>query len=116
MKILGDTTEPAIYQRAESAVRAQVNESKLIGWLSMNVTLTILALLVAIAQRTVETKPIRSTALAAMTLDLSEVLNSGRADGLCNAVTLSAADKRLLASYSNAISSRSVISKEASLL
>ncbi|MCJ1255715.1 hypothetical protein MMC24_003532 [Lignoscripta atroalba] len=96
MKLLGNVTEPSTFRSAESVVQAQISRPKLFGWLAMNATLAVSALLVYIAVTITATKPICDTALAAMTMDLTEIMHSdSRADGLCNAVTLSKTDKKL---------------------
>ncbi|KAF2489677.1 hypothetical protein BU16DRAFT_622318 [Lophium mytilinum] len=95
MKNLGNDTESASFRRAESVVQSQIARAKLYGWLGMNMTLALSAVLVYIAQRSSATKTVRDTAIAAMTMDLTEVMHSGRANGLCNAVALSERDSKL---------------------
>lgn len=64
----------------------------------MNATLAVSALLTYFTQGMTATKLVRDTTLAAMTTDLTEILHSraNSANGPCNAVTLSKADRKLL--------------------
>ncbi|KAF2501285.1 hypothetical protein BU16DRAFT_450923 [Lophium mytilinum] len=92
---LGNTTETAHFVQAEQVVKAEIERRKLYGWLGMNITLTASAILVYLAQTTSRAKTVRDTALAAMTMELTEVMHSPRAKGLCNAVALNKRDKKL---------------------
>ena len=81
---------------AESVVRAQVDRGKLYIWLVMNASLAVSALAVFLALRLCRVKTLRDTTLAAVTLDLRDVVHGERGSGLCNAVALRRSDKELL--------------------
>jgi hypothetical protein len=95
MMTLGNASEPTAFRAASPIVSASVDSTKLCIWLAMNATLTASAVLVLLAQRVSKTKTIRDTAVAALTMDLTEVTHSSRTNGLCNAVALSKQDGKL---------------------
>ncbi|KAJ9416620.1 hypothetical protein QL093DRAFT_2568028 [Fusarium oxysporum] len=72
-----------------------IHKVKLYIWLGMNATLTLSAILVFGASMTVKTKRVRDTALAPLAMDLSDIVHSPGAWGLCNAVSLSRQDNEL---------------------
>jgi hypothetical protein len=89
------SNETAQFNIMEPVVRASVNRSRLYAWLGMNISLAVCAAFVSLVQRRTSTKAIRDVALAALTMDLSDVCHQSRTSGLCNAVVLSAKDKTL---------------------
>lgn len=95
MKRLGNSTETVTFWPSESVVAASVEISRLYIWIGMNATLTLAALLVFVAQKTAKTKTVRDPAVAALTVDLTQVSHSEHASGLCNAVDLSKKDGKL---------------------
>ena len=92
---LHNANESVIYYPAEPVVYAEVSRRLLFAWLGMSATLTVAALLVAVAQRASRVRTIRDPTLAAVLLDLTPITHSERARGLCGAVTLSDEDKDL---------------------
>jgi hypothetical protein len=88
-------TEAANFSTATGVIVASIDRPKLYIWLSMNVAMTLSAMMVYLAQRRSNKKTIRNPALSALTMDLSEVTHDQDAQGLCNAVTLSKQDNKL---------------------
>ena len=95
MHFLANVTGRSTVRVAEPVVLATVDRTKLGIWLAMNATLTISAILVAVARYFSTTKTVRDTTLAALTMDLTEVMHDGQASGLCNAVAFSKEDHKL---------------------
>jgi hypothetical protein len=89
------SNETAQFNIMEPVVRASVNRSRFYAWLGMNISLAVCAAFVSLVQRRTSTKAIRDVALAALTMDLTDVCHQSRTSGLCNAVVLSAKNKRL---------------------
>lgn len=92
---LGNETQITTANLAESVVRASVNRNRLYIWLGLSAAVSMSAILVALGQNFSTKKTIRDSTLALLTLDLTEVTHSGRASGLCNAVTLNKKDRKL---------------------
>jgi hypothetical protein len=92
IKTLGNDTETVAFKAATPVIAASIDKPKLYIWWSMNLALSLSAILVFVAQRGSKLKTIRDPALSALTMDLSEVTH---AMGLCNAVTLSKDDHKL---------------------
>ncbi|KAL8832320.1 MAG: hypothetical protein Q9170_004932 [Blastenia crenularia] len=86
---LGNDSELAVFRSASPIVLASVDNTKPYIWLAMHATLTVSAILVLFAQCVSKVKTIRDPTVAALTIDLTGIAHSGRADGLCNAVTFS---------------------------
>jgi hypothetical protein len=95
MKILGNETELVAFYPSQQVVSASIDRWKIYIWLAMNMMLTISAILVFVAQSLSKTKTIRDTAIAAITMNMSDVVHSSRASGLCNMVALGKPDKNL---------------------
>lgn len=95
VKTLGNDTESTVFKASTLVIVASIDKPKLYIWLGMNFALTISAILVVLVQRGSAFKVIRDPALSALTIDLSEVTHDGRAQGLCNAVTLNKQDREL---------------------
>lgn len=95
MRTLGNATEDIAFNPSQNVVSASIDKSKLYIWLAMNAMLTISAILVYIAQSASKTKTVRDSAIAALTIDMTEVTHTKRASGLCNAVSLSKMDHKL---------------------
>lgn len=95
VKTLGNDTESIVFKASTPVIVASIDKPKLYIWLGMNFALTISAILVVLVQRGSAFKVIRDPALSALTIDLSEVTHDGRAQGLCNAVTLNKQDREL---------------------
>ncbi|KAL8671272.1 MAG: hypothetical protein Q9168_004226 [Polycauliona sp. 1 TL-2023] len=95
MTRLGNDSEPAAFRPASPIVFASIDNTKLYVWLAMQATLTISAVLVLLAQSVSKTKTIRDPTIAALTIDLTDIAHSGRANGLCNATALSKEDAKL---------------------
>ncbi|KAL8780128.1 MAG: hypothetical protein Q9213_006612 [Squamulea squamosa] len=95
MITLRHETEPATFKAVSPIVKASIDNTKLYIWLAMHATLTISAILVLLAQHVSRTKTVRDPTIAALTIDLTEIAHSGRANGLCDAVTLSKEDSKL---------------------
>lgn len=95
MKKLGNSSETASFRPTEPVVRTSINKKRLYGWLGLNATLTLSAIMVFFAQRRSKTKAIRDITLAALTMDLTEVTHDSRASGLCNAVVMNEHDRQL---------------------
>jgi hypothetical protein len=87
--------ENGTYKRATPMVRASVDKGKLLGWLAMQLTVTIAAGLVYAALQFSTVKFVRDTTLTPLRLDLSQVTHHPRTSGLCNAVALNKKDRRL---------------------
>lgn len=94
-EFLSRSKEQAHINIMEPVVRASVNRSRMYIWMGMNLCLLISAALVSVTHVWTSTKTIRDTALAALTMDLTDVCHQGRAPGLCNAVALNSKDKLL---------------------
>ncbi|KAF2826052.1 hypothetical protein CC86DRAFT_407285 [Ophiobolus disseminans] len=80
----------------ESAIRADVNRTRVYIWLAMNFTLQIAAALIAIVHYWLapNMKMTRDPTLTALMMDLKEVKHATQ-DGLCDAVALRARDRQL---------------------
>lgn len=91
----GTYTDSATVRLAKPVIRARLELSKMYIWLGLCSTLTLSAALLFVGLKLSSTKTIRDPTLAALSMDLSEVAHSGRANGLCNAVALSDEDKKL---------------------
>ncbi|KAF2036602.1 hypothetical protein EK21DRAFT_105916 [Setomelanomma holmii] len=94
-EFLSGSRETAQFNISEPVVRASVNQSRLYALLGMNLSLAVSAAFMSPAQRRTSTKTIRDVALAALTMDLSDVCQQSRTAGLCNAVVLNRRDKKL---------------------
>lgn len=87
---LSNANEPATTRIAESVVLANVNLTRICIWLVMSTTLTLSAMMVAIAQKVEKTKTVRDSTLVALAMDLSEVMhNNDHESKLSDAVSLS---------------------------
>ncbi|EYB21853.1 hypothetical protein SNK05_007627 [Fusarium graminearum] len=95
MRRLGNYTEPISFRASEDAVSLSVDKQKIYIWLSMNATLTLAALIVYVASMKANTKTVRDTTLAPLTIDLSDILHKPEASGLCTAVSLNDKDHKL---------------------
>ncbi|KAE8454304.1 hypothetical protein EG329_005229 [Mollisiaceae sp. DMI_Dod_QoI] len=95
MRTLGNGIENVVFNPSQQVVSASIDKSKLYIWLAMNAMLTVSAILVYIAQSVSKTKTIRDSAIAALTIDMTDIAHIGRASGLCNAVSLSKMDHKL---------------------
>jgi hypothetical protein len=89
-----NTTVTAI--PSEPIVRALVNRGRLYGWLALNATLTVAAMLLWTVQFTTarSSKTVRDPTLVALTTNMDAVCHHN-GDGLCNAVALNGGDKKL---------------------
>ena len=94
-KNMGTHSESATATPAESVIRARVDGTKMSIWFGMCSALTLSAILVAAGLRFSSMKTVRDPALAALSVDLSDVAHSGHESGLCNAVALSKEDRKL---------------------
>ncbi|KAH8693398.1 hypothetical protein GQ44DRAFT_719634 [Phaeosphaeriaceae sp. PMI808] len=88
-------SENGTYRRAIPMIRASVDRSKLLVWLSMQLTMTIAAALVWVALKFSTAKFVRDTTLVPLRLDLSEVTHHKMSDGLCDATSLDQRDHGL---------------------
>ncbi|KAI4266437.1 MAG: hypothetical protein L6R38_008742 [Xanthoria sp. 2 TBL-2021] len=95
MERLGNDSELAVFRSASPIVLASVDNTRLYIWLAMHAALTVSAILVLFAQCVSKVKTIRDPTVAALTIDLTGIAHSGRADGLCNAVTFSRRYRKL---------------------
>ncbi|KAM0302769.1 hypothetical protein ACHAPM_004772 [Fusarium culmorum] len=95
MKRFGNYTETLSFRPSEEIVFVSVDKNKLYIWLGMNATLTLSAILVFGASMLTKTKTIRDTAIASLTMDLTDIVHSPMASGLCSAVSLSRQDGKL---------------------
>ncbi|KAH7240260.1 uncharacterized protein BKA55DRAFT_706835 [Fusarium redolens] len=95
MKRLGNKTGPISFKSPEPVVFVAVDRFKLYIWLGMNTTLKFSAILVFGASMTAKAKTVRDTALAPLTMDLTDIVHSPGARGLCNAASLSRQDNEL---------------------
>ncbi|KAL8885034.1 MAG: hypothetical protein Q9215_007043 [Flavoplaca cf. flavocitrina] len=95
MKRLGNDSEPAVFRSASPIVLASVDNIRLYIWLAMHATLTVSAILVLVAQCLSNVNTIRDPTVAALTIDLTSIAHSGRADGLCSALSFSRRYKKL---------------------
>lgn len=95
MKRLGYLTEAAVFWPTEEVVMISVDHTRLYICLGLTMGLGVSALLVMAARRISETKTVRDTTVAALTMDLTEVAHSTRAYGLCSAADLSKEDFKL---------------------
>lgn len=92
---VGNSSEPVEFRAATPIIFASIDKTRLYIWLAMQATLTVSAVLVLLAQSVSRNKTIRDPTVAALMVDLTDVTHSGRANGLCNAVTLSKEDQKL---------------------
>ncbi len=92
---LSTSNETISIVTSEDVVKADVDKTKMWGWLAMNLMLSLSAFLVYCAQWVSKAKTVRNTTLVALTTDFSEITHSHAAPGLCNAVELSKEDKKL---------------------
>lgn len=83
------------YRPAKAVIFDRVARGNLYVWLALNVTLTLSALLVFLAQCFSNTKTIHDSMLGALTIDLGEITCTDRAPGLCNAFALARGDEEL---------------------
>ncbi|CAG2014183.1 unnamed protein product, partial [Fusarium graminearum] len=95
MRRLGNYTEPISFRASEDAVSLSVDKQKIYIWLSMNATLMLAALIVYVASMKANTKTVRDTTLAPLTIDLSDILHKPETSGLCTAVSLNDKDHKL---------------------
>ncbi|ESU08376.1 hypothetical protein FGSG_04690 [Fusarium graminearum PH-1] len=86
---------PDLNTASEDAVSLSVDKQKIYIWLSMNATLTLAALIVYVASMKANTKTVRDTTLAPLTIDLSDILHKPETSGLCTAVSLNDKDHKL---------------------
>lgn len=93
---LGRSTETISIKTATPVVRASVARSRLYVWLATHLALEVSAILLFAVLKWTGIKAIRDPALAALTLDISDVSHSDDALGLCNAVSLNEKDKELV--------------------
>ena len=91
----GKYADSATVRLAKPVIRARLELSKMLIWLGLCSTLTLSAVFLFFGLKFSSTKTIRDPTLAALSMDLSEVAHSGRANGLCNAVTLREEDEKL---------------------
>ncbi|EWZ32899.1 hypothetical protein FOCG_12681 [Fusarium oxysporum f. sp. radicis-lycopersici 26381] len=95
MRRLWNETELISFKASEPVVYVAVHKVKLYIWLGMNATLTLSAILGFGASMMVKTKRVCDTALAPLAMDLSDIVHSPGAWGLCNAASLSRQDNEL---------------------
>jgi hypothetical protein len=92
--MLGDSANRT-WRQASPMVRALVEKRKMYGWLSMQLTVTIAAILVYAGFRFSSVKFVRDTTLTPLRLDLSPVTQHRFSKGLCSAAALSKEDYKL---------------------
>lgn len=92
---IGGATQIAQIDVAESVVRARVHRPRLYAWLCMNLSLLVSAVIVGFVRRSSRTKTVSDAGLAALTVDLSDVVHGVGVDGLCGAVALRGKDRSL---------------------
>lgn len=94
-KRLANTSEEVTFRPSEQVVFASIEKTNLYIWLALHATLTISAMLVVLADSLSETKTMRDSTLAALTIDLTGIMCTSRVKGLCNAAALNKDDKEL---------------------
>lgn len=94
-KRLANASEEVTFRPSEQVVFASIEKTNLYIWLALHATLTLSALLVLLANSLSDTKTMRDSTLAALTMDLTEIMCTSRARGLCNAAALNKGDREL---------------------
>lgn len=90
------TTKSAAVHAPVDLITAQVSHTKMIVWLVCNFALLLSGIILWVAQYCADCKTIRNTTLAAMTIDLANLVDDQETKcGLCNAVELDNSDKKL---------------------
>jgi hypothetical protein len=89
-----ETEQPSV-RISEEVVQAVINRRRLLIWLVMNAALTVSAFMVWIGLRVCKVKAVRDTTLAALTMDLRDVMHREETLGLCGAVALNSQDRKL---------------------
>ncbi|PSN59820.1 hypothetical protein BS50DRAFT_594251 [Corynespora cassiicola Philippines] len=87
--------EEARLQAAQTVVRADIDFIRLYVWLAMNATLELAAIAVYPALLVCKVKTVRDTTIAALTMDLGDVMHGAKGRGLCNAASSGKEDRHL---------------------
>ena len=77
-----------------AVIRASVSRSRMVAWLGLNLLLTVSGLILMWLQSRCSGKTVRDFTLAAILMDPQEILRQDES-GLCNAVSISKADRSL---------------------